>query len=133
MIYIDTNVFIYSLIGDDEISDFCVSVIKDIVNEKMSVCTSFLTWDEILYVLKKKIGREKALEETRAFINIPNLIFIPVDRAVISKAQNLSENYNLNPRDAIHAATAIINRCESILSDDSDFDKVKELKRKLLK
>jgi len=42
------------------------------------------------------------------------------------------ERYPLKPRDAIHAATALAEEASTILSDDADFDAVKELHRKPL-
>lgn len=129
MIYLDANIFIYAITGDFKKSESCLSIINKVITGKMEACTSLLTWDEILYALKREIGREKALEESRKFLEIPSLYFIEVDGVVITKAQMIAELYHLNPRDAIHAATAILNRCKEIFSDDPDFDRVKGLKR----
>ena len=129
MIYLDANIFIYTVTGDSKQSESCLSIIKKIITGEVEACTSFLTWDEALYALKRELGREKALEESRKFLEIPYLFFINVDGAIITKAQIMAELYHLNPRDAIHAATAILNKCTEIISDDPDFDAVKEIKR----
>ena len=83
----------------------------------------------MIYAIQKKEGREKALKEGKLFIQLPNISFLNATLAIINKAQEISEQYNLKPRDAIHAATALANGIKEIVSDDSDFDKIKELKR----
>ncbi len=45
------------------------------------------------------------------------------------KAQKLVEKYKIKPRDAIHSATSLSLNINEIISEDSDFDKVEELKR----
>lgn len=130
MIYLDSNIFIHSLIGDDSRSNSCSEVTTNIIKKEINAGTSILTWDEFFYAIKKEIGKEKALEESKTFLSMPNLVFFNATSEIILKAQSLIEKYNLDPRDAIHAATAIINKCDSIVSDDSDFDKIKEIKRK---
>ena len=39
------------------------------------------------------------------------------------------EKYKIKPRDAIHAAIALENGIETIVSYDRDFDKLEEIKR----
>ena len=56
-------------------------------------------------------------------------MFIGANKSILFKAQQLIEEYNLKPRDAIHAATALVNGINEIISDDSDFDKIKEIRR----
>ena len=129
MIYLDANIFIHIITGDTQRSEISLSILKKVTNGEIEACTSLLTWDEVLYALKRELGRGKALEESRKFLETPNLIFIEVNNKIIAKAQNLAESYTINPRDAIHAATAILNNCTEIISDDPDFDKIKELKR----
>ena len=43
------------------------------------------------------------------------------------------EKYNLSPRDSIHVASALNKKAPIIVSDDEDFDQIKEVKRKPLK
>src|SRR3989344_2802261 len=129
MIYLDANIFMHILTGDVQKSSSCISLLKPVIEGKLEGCTSFLTWDEVLYALMREIGRDRAVEESRKFLGIPHLSFLDVDAKIISKAQELVEKYKLDPRDAIHAATAILNGCKEIISDDPDFDRVKELKR----
>ena len=131
MIYIDTNIFIYPHTGDDAKSGACIKLLEKAMTEEIQAGTSIITWDEFQHAIKKKFhDNEKAIGLSKDFLDMPNITLFEANFKIIEKAQKLTEMYNLRPRDAIHAATAIINNCEEIISDDSDFDKVKELKRR---
>jgi len=129
MIYLDTNIFIYASIDESEIGKKCSEIISLHLNEKKDVATSCLTWDEVVYGIRKKVGKEMSIIQGKNLIEMQNLLWLDTNNLIISKAQELMEAYNLKPRDAIHAATAIVNGIKEIISDDSDFDKVTELKR----
>ncbi|MEK6894026.1 MAG: type II toxin-antitoxin system VapC family toxin [Nanoarchaeota archaeon] len=129
MIYLDTNIFIYAIIDETEIGNKCREIIKNHINEKKDASTSCLTWDEVVYGIRKKIGKENSILQGKNLIETQNLVWLKTEETIIFKAQELMENYSLKPRDAIHAATAINNGIKEIISDDPDFDKVKELKR----
>ncbi|MDP4039800.1 MAG: type II toxin-antitoxin system VapC family toxin [Candidatus Pacearchaeota archaeon] len=129
MIYLDTNIFIHALGNPDKKVNACINLLDKILNNKIEAYTSFLTWDEFLQIIKRQMEMDKAISESQKFLNFPNLIFLDVNEKVMSKAQELVLRYNLKPRDAIHAATAIVGGIKEIASDDTDFDRVKELKR----
>src|SRR3989338_4105391 len=129
MIYLDTNIFLYPQTGTDILSRACTILLEKAANEEIEAGTSVLTWDEFNYALRKKIGKLAASEQSKLFLRLPGIIFFPATKEVIAKAQEIVELYRLDPRDAIHAATAILNKCDSIVSDDKDFDSVKGLKR----
>jgi len=129
MIYLDTNILIYPIVSTNEKREECILILNKIINKEISACTSCLTWDEFFYSIKKALGREYAIIEGKKLLQIPNLEVLEVNKMTISKAQEIAEAYKLDPRDAIHAASAILNDCKEIISDDPDFDKVKELKR----
>ena len=60
-------------------------------------------------------------------------MFFDLNAEIVVRAHLITEKYNIQPRDALHAATALCNGATEIISDDSDFDKIKELKRIHLK
>lgn len=45
-------------------------------------------------------------------------------------AQKITEGYNVKPRDAIHAACALKYCSGQIITNDSDFDVIGEIRRK---
>ena len=129
MIYLDANIFIYPHTGQGEKSNFSISLLMKVACGELEAGTSVLSWDEVQHALRKKVGKEQAIELSKSLLMMNNLLWFNADASLIEKAQSLTEEYNLLPRDAIHAATAILNGCKEIVSDDKDFDVVKALKR----
>lgn len=127
--YLDSSVFIYPLLYSDKKSKDFERVLYDLAKGKFYGFTSTLTWDEVFYVLKKKRGRDLALEECEKFLKFPNLRFLDAGISVVSEAQNLVSKYSVGPRDSIHVATSLKQEIKEIVSPDKDFDKFKEVKR----
>lgn len=124
-VYIDTNVFVLAL-SDKKAKDVLITGLSG------DAITSFLTWDEFVWVMRSVSGYELAKEKGRALLGL-GVSFCDVTADVVSKAQDLIEKYNAKPRDALHAATAILQGAASIVSDDADFDKIAGLKRIAIK
>jgi predicted nucleic acid-binding protein len=132
MKYVDANVFIYPVIYDENRiveANVSKSILLKIVNGEIKACTSYLTWDEIVYVISRVSGQDNGKQAGSNFLLFPNLRILGVDEEIIKYAQGLIEKYDLNPRDAIHAASAIQNGVSEIITNDNDFDAVNELKR----
>ena len=124
--YIDAGIFIQAILRDDSNSQ---KVLSKIIKKELNGVTSILSWDELVFILRKFIDNGTAIKEGGRFLIFPNLIFVDAKKEIILKAQKLIEEYNLKPRDAIHAATALYLNIDEIISEDADFDKIKELKR----
>ncbi len=124
--YIDANIFIQGILREDNKYQ---DIILKIANKKFVGVTSVLSWDEIVFVVRKFLGNDIAKREGGKFFRLPNFIFADVKREIVIRAQKLVEEYDLKPRDAIHAATAIHLNIKEIISEDADFDHVNGLKR----
>lgn len=133
MKYLDSNVFIYPILYGDKKANSCKEILLKVAKNEMKACTSILSWDEVVFVVKKFRGKEIAAIEGSKLLRMPNLIFLKVDEPIIFKAQEIVSKYHLNPRDAIHAASAISSNCNEIISDDSNFDIIPEIKRVIIK
>ena len=131
MVYLDANVLIYPLVYKPMLPQAAASIeiLKYIERGEITAVTSFLSWDEVVWVVWKLLGPDDAVSAGYKLLAFPNLKFVDVDEAVVYKAQLLVERYRLKPRDAIHAASALIAGERTIVSDDSDFDRVRELER----
>jgi predicted nucleic acid-binding protein len=127
--YFDSNLVIYAILDDTEIGEWARENLEKVQDEKMPACTSFLTFDEVFYKVKKVKGIDTAITNIEAFLVMPNLRFMEVNDGVIWKALELIREYKLLPRDGIHAATALNAGAETIYSEDVDFDRIKGLKR----
>jgi uncharacterized protein len=131
MIYLDSNVFLYPVTDPtSKKGSAAKNILMKLAKGEMEAITSSLTWDEIVWVTRKAFNSELATLEGRRFLEFPNIKIISVDANVLYLAQKLIETYKIAPRDSIHAATAIIKNTTEFMSDDSDFDKIKEIKRK---
>jgi len=129
MKYLDANVFIYPVIDNNKRADFYRKIIYEVVSKKIQACTSVLTWDEVIHYLMKEKGKSFALMQSEKFLKLPNLYFIEASSSIIFKAHQLMKIYDINPRDAIHLATALSCKSDEIISEDKIFDKIKEIKR----
>jgi predicted nucleic acid-binding protein len=131
VLYLDANVFIYAAINTEELGEKARSLLGRIQQGEEKSETSALTFDEVFWAIKKH-NLELAFTAAEAMLNFPNLEIIPADREVVRSALQIIREYHLAPRDAIHAATAIAEKVDCIVSTDAHFDRVKELKRKKL-
>lgn len=127
--YLDSNVFIYPLLYEDKRAKFFENILLELVEGKFKGFTSVLTWDELVYILLRQKGKDIATSEGEKFLRFPNVSFVGANLSIVSDAQKLIKKYSLKPRDAIHVASALNLKVDEIVSDDSDFDKVKEIKR----
>ncbi|MBI4141843.1 type II toxin-antitoxin system VapC family toxin [Candidatus Woesearchaeota archaeon] len=127
MIYLDTNVFVFAVTQGGKTKD----LLRDIALEKIDACTSVLTWDETVWTFKRIFGNYDAAKiEGKKMLRLPNIVVLSISIDIVEQAQQLIEAYpKLKPRDALHLATAINFRAETIISDDTDFDGIKEIKR----
>ncbi|MBX8642912.1 MAG: type II toxin-antitoxin system VapC family toxin [Thermoplasmata archaeon] len=128
--YIDANVFLYPVLyqGLPQV-DSARKVLTSIENKEIQAYTSTLTWDEVSYVTGKLLGRTDSVEIGRKFLNFPNLRFVAMDEKVMRRGQKVREQYDLKPRDSIHLSSAIERNVRKIISDDSDFDGIREIER----
>lgn len=136
MPYLDSNVFLYATLYSTESqpkAKAAKEILCKIESGSLPAVTSTLTWDEVVWIVTKTIGRNDGIAQGQKLLGFPNLEFINVDENILTQAQRLMNIYRLSPRDSIHVASALSRRIGTIMSDDEDFDQVKELKRIPLK
>jgi predicted nucleic acid-binding protein len=132
MLYVDSNVFIYPVLYAVEAepkAKKAKQVLLSIEKGELPAYTSTLTWDEVVWVISKTLGRDEGINQGQKLLGFPNLEFVAVDANIITQAQVLLDKYNLNPRDSIHIASAIQRKIKTIISDDKDIDQVTEISR----
>ena len=131
MVYLDANVLIYPLVYNASLPQAVTAtkVLRCVESGGINAVTSYLSWDEVVWVVWRLLGAEDAVAAGYKLLAFPRLKLLAVNEAVIFKAQWMVERYGLKPRGAIHAATAVIADEDTIVSDDKDFDKVESLNR----
>ena len=132
MLYVDSNVFIYAALNREEIGDRARSLLRDIQRGKLRAASSALTFDELVWAVRKHRGFEDAIAAGDAFLNMAGLKLVDVTGDLLSRALGLMTQYQLHPRDSIHAASALWENSEAIISTDKDFDKLNEIRRRTI-
>lgn len=127
--YLDSSVFIASILDSGTTGENARNIILSVQNGLIKGYTSTLTFDEVSFVIRKFAGLEKSLIAGESFLKIPHLQFIDVSYDLIFLAQEFISKYKIKPRDAIHCACANSKYIGIIISDDADFDRIKEIKR----
>ena len=130
-VYLDANVFIFAILGKDSRAEKAILLLNEIAEAKEKAITCSLAIDEVLWkIWNKTNNRNLAIEEAFRIMAIPNLEIVPVTGENMFEALGMMQRYKtLKPRDAIHASVSISRGVYTIISDDADFDDIKELKR----
>ena len=84
--------------------------------------------DEIAWAVKKLSNYDNAIEYCEKIIELPNLEILSLPSSLVPKIIKYMK-LGIKPRDAIHIATMLEHGIFTIVSDDSDFDKIKEIER----
>lgn len=85
-----------------------------------------MTFDEVVRAVKKHRSDDDAISAGDAFLRMPGLKVLPVDGDLLLSALELIRRYGLDPRDSIHAASALGVKAEAIVSTDKHFEKLKK-------
>jgi len=127
--FLDANIVMYSLGGPHPLRDPCKKILEKIKAQKIRVVTDTEVLQEILYryfSIKKYTLGELAYNSMVQFCaKIFPVRVQDTDRAL----KFLKTLPAITPRDAIHAATMMNNGIKQILSTDTHFDLILEIKR----
>jgi predicted nucleic acid-binding protein len=108
--YLDANVILNALQGDEEISEIALEIIEN--PDKILLVSDYL-WLEV----KPKIEYHKQLAQA-AFVdeifNTAEMIYS--DKDLISMAKSIASRYGLNAMDALHAAAAIKGNADELIT-----------------
>jgi uncharacterized protein len=130
LIYLDSNVFIYASLNRRELGEKARAIIEDIETGSIPGASSALTFDELVWAVKKQRSINEGLMAGEAFLNVRGLAILDVKHQTLSSALGFMRKYHLNPRDAIHLASASIAGAEFIVTEDEDLDVPEVIKRK---
>jgi predicted nucleic acid-binding protein len=121
---IDTNTLIYHVEQHRPYSEICRPLWDKLDKEKITVITSELSYLEAM-TMPVRNGSVEYVERYRAvFFGVVGFSLVPITFAVWNMAIYLRAFYKLKSPDAIHAATALIYRCNMFVTNDPDFKRV---------
>ncbi len=126
--YLDSNIFIFAAIDDGKLGQDCRNIIRLINEKKISCAASFIVIDEVIWILKKKVGKDDAIKIVKAMLSMP-IKWISLDRSVIIEMLEIYEITELDPRGAIHFTSMKGSGLSIMVSEDKDFENVEGLER----
>src|SRR3989338_9490914 len=129
MIYLDANFFIFAVLDTTKKGESARNLQRTIANGEEKACTSVLTIDEVMWVLLRNGKKEFLRKIIKEIYALPNVEIHGMSSLTPLRGLEFMEKYSLKPRDALHVATMIELGIQKIVSDDGDFDKVKDITR----
>ena len=129
-VYVDSKVFIAPLIYEEAGgAKAAAGVLKLIEEGQVTAYTSTLTWDEVVWVVRRALGKPDSVQAGQKLLAFPNLKFVPASEEIVRSAQQIVSEHGTAPRDALHLASALSRNLPLVLSDDPDMGVVPPLKR----
>jgi hypothetical protein len=128
-VFLDTNVFLYAAGASPTRRDACAQVLRRVADGSLEATTNTEVVQEILYVLARRGRRDDGRKLARSVTALfPDLL--PVTRDDMVEVCELLRRYPaLSVRDAVHVSTMLRNGVRTVVSVDSDFDQVSEIRR----
>ena len=129
-VFIDVNIPMYAGGASHDLREPSRRVIKAIAAGQLDAVTDAEVFQEILYRYLYINEREKGF---RIFDNFYRLMLgqiLPVADIDVQRARTLAEQYPaLSPRDLIHLGVMLHHQIPEIVTADTGFDAVKEIRR----
>jgi predicted nucleic acid-binding protein len=127
IIYLDTNIFIYSSDKSSKYFSECVDFIRYCQKNKIKLSTSTETFQEIIHLAKNTKQLEAGLKIARRVIKLVDDIY-NINKDTIQIFLEETKKYpGLESRDIIHLAVCIENKIDKIISFDRKFKSVKRV------
>ncbi len=126
-VFIDSNIFFYSIIMDKKYGKYCADIIRDVYNGCLRAYISSLILLEVANALRKFRVVDLPMK-IKAVLSLP-ISLIEIDSKDILDAIDLAGKYNISPYDAAHIIAMRKMEINTIISADKDFDNVEYIKR----
>lgn len=126
-VYLDANVFIYALEGIEPWATSLHGVFSGLDAGELIAITSRLTLAECL-VRPFALGREDLVQVYRLALSPrPSLEIAPLQTELLVSAARLRAELGFKLPDAIHVATALMQGCTAMLTNDAGFRRAPDL------
>jgi hypothetical protein len=128
--YFDSGVFVSFLAKEENRAQVVHDLLKEAHSGRIEIITSSFSLVEVLKTKKhQKIGQE-VQEQITAFFEYPFIKLVNADRDICELARKFVWKHSMNPKDAVHMATAQatskIIEIHGLFSWDDDFIKLNE-------
>jgi predicted nucleic acid-binding protein len=128
-VYFDSNIFIFAAIDNGKLGNNCREIMKLINEQRIPAAANYMVIDEVLWVLKKNIGKEDTINIVKTILSMP-IKWIDMDEQIVIETIGVFEETTLDPRDSVYIASMKKVGLTTMISEDSDFDKLKGIVRK---
>ncbi len=108
--YWDSDAFLGYLNDEKDKASACHGVLEAAQSGRILIVTSALTITEVLHVKNQKPVPAEKRDLIAKFFKQPYISVQNVTRKIAEFAQSVYWDHGIQPKDAIHVATAIINR-----------------------
>ena len=129
-VFIDTNIPMYAAGTRHPLREPSQNVIKATVSGRFDSVTDAEVLQEILY---RYFSIGERMKGFRIFDNFRRIMLgriLAIEDADVQQARELAERYDqLSPRDLIHLAVMLRNQVLEIITADTGFDAVEEVRR----
>jgi|SRR3989344_1187001 len=132
-VYIDTNVFVYAISNRAELGERARAILRQVEDSKIDAATSCMTFSEIVHVLIKISDRKTAVAAGEGFLALNNLNIEGMNKTTCRIALETINQSAIRPQDALHYATMKEAGITEIITEDSDFDKIKGIRKYSIK
>lgn len=129
MLFVDTNIFIYSVGRDHPYKSPSLHFLSSVAEGKEKIVISAEVLQEILYRFWSIRRMKDGFELFEQAVSLSEMV-LPIFQETTKKAKELLRlQPDIGPRDAFHVATMLENKISTIVSYDRHFDLVKDIKR----
>jgi uncharacterized protein len=128
-VFLDTNVFLLAVGKDSPQRQACLDVLDAASRGDLEAVTSSEVLQEILHVRARRGSLDEALQlASEASQLVAETLPVRGDD-VLSACTTLAKHAKIDVRDAIHVAVMKAGRIHTIISTDTDFDAIREIRR----
>ena len=129
--FVDSNLFVYVMMRDPSFAERSLRILTRFEEGRETGWTSTLALSQVFSHLKKR-GKLTAIDSFYGFLESSPINIMETSRADMAKAQEIKEEQSLPWSmwdDLVLAAQMERAKIEEIYSNDTDFDKIRGLRR----
>ena len=127
-VFLDTNIFLYAAGASRPLREACAKVLRRVADGSLDATINSEVIQEVLYVLIRRRRRDDALKLAGHLTSLfPDLLAVTRDD-VVRACELLRQYPRLSVRDAVHVGTMLRSGLHIVVSVDSDFDQISEIR-----
>lgn len=131
-VYVDAQIVIYTVERFPRYVDAVLPLWQASTAGQLEIVTSELSLLEVM-VGPMKTGSQHLIDAYQELLTGTEIGLVPIDTQVLLEAARLRAKTSLRTPDAIHAATAILAGCDTLITNDLAFRSVSSINVQILR